>query len=238
MLCARKIRIELSARVGLPPAAKRARPSDRSHTAATTQGIGLLGFHDDGNAHTVAVPLREHAHAQHSSNPTLVRRQLVRGHHRRTFPVAANACRQRLRRRRRFCESKIVIHRRPQPLAARLERHVVRPLCQSVTARRCGQRSPTFLCVESAEPGTACSLLASHDETRVAHAQRLEQSPLEDHAQRSIVKTGNQEAEEVGRESVVKAMPQADRSAAGRRAWRSTHRVGRALSICPPRAWA
>ena len=60
------------ARVRLPPAAIRAGPSDSPDTAATRQGIRLVGFRHHGDAHAISVAGRKQRPAQHSSCPPLV----------------------------------------------------------------------------------------------------------------------------------------------------------------------
>ena len=61
--------------------------------------------------------------------------------------------------------------------------------------------------VEPAQARAASSLLSRNDETRVAHAEWREDALLEDLAERGILETRDEEAEQVGRHSVMKASP-------------------------------
>jgi hypothetical protein len=58
--------------------------------------------------------------------------------------------------------------------------------------------------IEPAKAGAASSVLARNNETRVAHAQRFEDAPLEDHAEWCTFEARDQEAEQVGRDTVMK----------------------------------
>jgi hypothetical protein len=96
-------------------------------------------------------------------------------------------------------EGKIVVQRRPETLTSRLEGHVVRPFRERVPARRRRQGGQLPLGVEPAEARAASSFLSRHDETRVAHAQRPEDAPLEDNAERHTFETRDEETEQVDR---------------------------------------
>src|SRR5882672_3691840 len=61
--------------------------------------------------------------------------------------------------------------------------------------------------IEPAKTRAASSLLARNDEPRVAHPQRPEDAPLEDGAERHVFETRDEEAEQVVRQSVMKAGP-------------------------------
>ncbi len=207
MLCVRKIRTELS--VG---SACHQPPYAPGHPTVPTpprhrQGIRLVGFHHHGDAHAVTVAGGEHRHAEHSSCPTLVRRELVRGHHGARFRAQQAHTVHLSTTKEDAGEGKIVVQRRPETLTSRLEGHVVRPFRERVPARRRRQGGQLPLGVEPAEARAASSLLSRNDETRVAHAQRPEDAPLEDHAERCIFETRDEEAEQVGRQSVMKASP-------------------------------
>jgi BetI-type transcriptional repressor, C-terminal len=76
-----------------------------------------------------------------------------------------------------------------------------------VPARRRRQTGQLPFGVEPAEPRVASSLLSRNDETGVAHAERREDAPLEDLAERCFFETRDEEAEQVGRQSVMKASP-------------------------------
>ena len=67
-------------RVRLPPAAIRARPSDRPDAAAASHRIRLVGFRHHGDAHAVAVAGGKQRHAEHPRGAALLGRELVRGH--------------------------------------------------------------------------------------------------------------------------------------------------------------
>ena len=82
MLCARKIQNGLVARVGLPPAAPGARPSNGAHAAATPERIGVLGFRHHRHAHPVAVTDLEEWTAKHPGRITLLPGQLIGSHSR------------------------------------------------------------------------------------------------------------------------------------------------------------
>ena len=127
-------------RVRLPPAAIRAGPSDSPDTAATSQGIRLVGFRHHSDAHAVTVAGCEQRHAQHSSCPTLVRRELVRGHHGARFRTQQAHTVYLSTTKEDAGEGKIVVQRRPETLTSRLEGHVVRPFRERVLAGRRRQR--------------------------------------------------------------------------------------------------
>ena len=82
-----------------------------------------------------------------------------------------------------------------------------RPFRQRLPAGRGRQGGQLPLGVEPAGPRAASPLLSRNDETRVTHAQRPEDAPLENNAERLIFETRDEEAEQVGRQSVMKASP-------------------------------
>src|SRR5262249_27026053 len=61
--------------------------------------------------------------------------------------------------------------------------------------------------VKTAKASAANPLLAGHHETRVAHAEGPEDAPIEDRTERNVLETGDEEPEQVGRVSVMKAVP-------------------------------
>jgi hypothetical protein len=105
-------------RVRLPPAAIRAGPSDSPDSAATSQGIRLVGFRHHRDAHAVTVAGCEHRPAQQSSCPALVRRELVRGHHGARFRAQQAHTVHLSTTKEDAGEGKIVVHRRPETLTS------------------------------------------------------------------------------------------------------------------------
>ena len=157
--------------------------------------------------HAVTVAGCEQRRAEHSSRPSLVGRELVRGHHGARFRAQQAHTVYLSTTKEDAREGKIVVHRRPETVTSRLEGHVVRPFRARVPARRRRQGWQLALGIEPAEARAATSLLSRNDETRVAHAQRPEDAPLEDGTERDIFETRDEETKQVGRQSVVKASP-------------------------------
>ena len=131
-------------------------------------------------------------------------RELVRGHHGARFRAQQAHAVYLSTPEKDPGEGEVVVQRRPETLTSRLERHVVGPFSKRVPAGRRCQRSQVPLGIEPVRARAASSLLSSNDETRVAHAQRPEDAPLEDSAERDTVETRDEEAEQVGRQSVMK----------------------------------
>src|SRR5690348_12655240 len=59
-------------RIGLPPTAESARPTNRADAAATLQHVGVRRLHDDRDAHAVAVSRGEDGPSEHASRRALL----------------------------------------------------------------------------------------------------------------------------------------------------------------------